>query len=274
MLFIAGGVSSVIAICLKHGLRYRYAVIHKNLKRAFPEKDEQELKVLIGQYYRHVADLCVEPFLFFLAPPSLRKRLMTVEGFEVLTELHARKKNVVILASHYGNWEYLADLPTRTNYCVTSGYSPVKTKWLDDFLLRIRSRFGANLIPKQLFYRRSLDLLRQEGQLNMIVVIADQRPAPGSRKYSVPFFGMDTDVQIGAERIARSADAAVVFMESVKVGRFKYRYHTELIDAPAADPLAVTASYFAKLEHTIRCSPVEWLWSHDRWKGKPAFSIP
>jgi len=267
---MAGGISSVIYICLKYVLRYRYRVIAKNLQSTFPEKGKKELGTLITNYYRHMADLCVEPILFFMAPASVRKRLMTVEGFEVLDELHAKQQNVVMLASHYGNWEYLADLPTRTDYCVTSGYSPVKAKWLNDLLLRIRSRFGANLIPKQLFYRRSLDLLRQEGPLNIIVVIGDQRPAPGSRKYSVPFFGMDTDVQIGAERIARSANAAVVIMESVKIGRFKYRYHPELVEAPASDPLAITARYFAKLEKAIRCSPVEWLWSHDRWKARPA----
>lgn len=273
LLLIARAFSSVIFIVLKYVLRYRYGVIRKNLQRAFPEKAERERQRLMDHYYAHVADLFVEPFLFYLAPASVRKRLMTVEGFEVFNELYAHKKNVVILTSHYGNWEYLIDLPTRTDYCVTSGYSPVKSKWLNDFLIRIRSRFGANLIPKQQFYRGSLNLLRTKGRLNMIVVIGDQRPAPGSRKYSLPFFGMETDVQIGAERIARTADAAVVMLESVKIGRFKYRYHTELLDVKANDPLAITTLYFAKLEKAIRHSPVEWLWSHDRWKGRSALGV-
>src|SRR5690606_28058734 len=64
MLLMAGGISSVIYICLKYVLRYRYRVIAKNLQSTFPEKGKKELGTLITNYYRHMADLCVEPILF------------------------------------------------------------------------------------------------------------------------------------------------------------------------------------------------------------------
>jgi len=269
-LFVARCISYALFISLKHGLNYRYPVIQRNLLKVFPEKSEKELKKLMDDYYHHISDLCVEPFLFYLAPASLRKRLMVFEDFGLLDKLYAYKKNVVMLASHYGNWEYLVDLPGRTKYRVSSGYSPVKNRWIDHFLYRIRSRFGVHLIPKRLFYRRSLALLSRKDQLNMVVVIGDQRPAPDSRKYHVPFFGMQTDVQTGAERIASQADAAVVLIESVKVGRFKYRYRVDLMEesAGSSGPLSITAGYFSRLERSIRYSPVQWLWSHDRWKGQ------
>lgn len=270
LLFIARCISCILFAGLKHVLNYRYAVIHGNFIKVFPEKNEKELKELIDEYYHHISDLCVEPFLFYLAPASLRKNLMVFEDSALLDELYRHKKNVVMLASHYGNWEYLADLPERTKYQVCSGYSPVKSRLVNNFMYRIRSRFGVNLIPKQSFYRRSLDLLSRKDQLNMVVVIGDQRPAPDSRKYHVPFLGIQTDVQTGAERIAMHADTAVVLIESVRIGRFKYSYQVDLITGSAAGskPLTITAGYFARLEKSIRRSPAQWLWSHNRWKGQ------
>ncbi len=270
LLLTAGCISNAVYFVLKYVMKYRLTVITGNLKKAFPGKSEAELKKLIAGYYRHMSDLCVEPVLFYIAPSSIRKNLMEFEGIDLLNQLHSDGRNIVMLASHYGNWEYLIDLPVYTNYNVSTGYSPVKSKSLDRLLFRLRSRSGVDLIRKHLFYRRSLELLKKKDTLNMVVVIGDQRPAPDSRKYHVPFLGMDTDVQIGAERIAVKAGAAVVLIESHKTGRFKYKYRFELITVNAAGspPLTITAGYFARLESWIRHSPIPWLWSHDRWKGQ------
>lgn len=251
-------------------MKYRIDIIMGNLKKAFPEKDSSEINRLVAGYYRHLSDLCIEPLLFYIAPSSIRKNLIDFEGLGLLNQLHSEGKNIVLLASHHGNWEYLIDLPVYTNYDVSTGYSPVKRKALNGLLLHIRSRSGVNLIPKRLFYRRSLELLKKEDAPNMVVVIGDQRPAPDSTKYHVPFFGIDTDVQLGAERLAVKSTAAVVLIESVKTGRFKYKYQFHLITESAADspPLAITTVYFARLERAIRSMPVDWLWSHDRWKGQ------
>ncbi len=191
---------------------------------------------------------------------------------QVLDQLYSLNRNVVLLASHYGNWEYLIGLPAHTKYRVSSGYSPPKNHLIDRLLFRARSRFGVSLIPKHRFYRRSIDLLKQKDEPNMVVVIGDQRPGPESRKHRLPFLGMETDVQIGAERMAVHTNAAVVLIESVKTARFHYRYRLHLMnsDAGSSLPLAITAGYFHRLEKTIRYSPVYWLWSHDRWKGQTA----
>ncbi|GAA4431906.1 hypothetical protein GCM10023091_03260 [Ravibacter arvi] len=226
---------------------------------------------MVSAYYRHISDLCIEPILFYTAPASLRKSLTTFENTCVLDDLYRLRRNVVLLASHYGNWEYLINLPSQTAYTVSSGYSPAKNKVVDRLLRRIRSRFGVNLIPKHLLYRRSIELLQQNDRRNIVVLIADQRPAPDSRKHRLTFLGLETDVQIGAERMARHTNAAVVMVESMKVTRFKYHYRFELLgDQPvdAAYSLAITTTYFKRLENSIRSSPVYWLWSHDRWKDR------
>ncbi len=270
LVFAAGSLSNMICFVLKYVMKYRVKIITRNMEKAFPEKDDSEINRLVVGYYRHMGDLCIEPLLFYIAPSSIRKNLMDFEGMGLLSQLHSEGKNIVLLASHYGNWEYLIDLPAYTNYDVSTGYSPVKHKSLDRLLHRLRSRSGVNLIPKHLFYRRALELLKNTDTPNMVVVIADQRPGPDSRKYYVPFFGMDTDVQLGAERLAVKSAAAVVSIESVKTGRFKYKYQFDLITENAGDspPLAITSGYFARLERAIRNLPIDWLWSHDRWKKR------
>lgn len=268
LFFSAGSVSNAVCFVLKYVMKYRIKIITRNLEKAFPEKDDNEIDTLVASYYRHLSDLCVEPFLFYIAPPSIRKNLINFEGIDLLNRLHSEGKNIVLLATHHGNWEYLIDLPLYTNYDVSTGYSPLRSKSLNKLLLRFRSRCGVNLIPKHLFYRRALELLKKKGAPNMIVVIGDQRPAPDSKKYHVSFFGIDTGVQLGAERLAVRSGAEVVLIESVKTGRFRYKYQFDIIAKNATDspPLAITTSYFARLERAIRNFPTDWLWSHDRWK--------
>lgn len=270
ILVFAKCLAEIVFILLRYVLRYRYVTIQTNLMKAFPETPEAELQRLTNAYYRHVSDLCIEPVLFYIAPGSLRKRLATYSCHEILDNLYNANRNIVMLASHYGNWEYLINLPTITRYLVFSAYSPVKNRMIDRFLFQLRSRFGVILIPKSRFFQQAINFLKRADKPRMAVVIADQRPGPGSRKYYLPFLNLKTAVQIGGERIATHTNADVVLVEARKTARFQYKYTFRLLEKGALQrtPLAITKYYFHRLEKTLRDSPVCWLWSHDRWKGE------
>lgn len=237
-------------------------------------KSAGEIRDLMRGYYRHMSDLLLEPFLFYLAPSVLRKRLATYTNPEVLEKLYQDGRPVIVFASHYGNWEYLINLPQVTNYQVYTAYSPIKSGPLDRLMIRLRSFMGVRLIPKKGFYRQALSLLRQTAIPNLLVVIADQRPAPGNDKFRIPFLDQDTAVQIGGERMAASSDAAVVYVESRKNAQFSYEFTFRVMEnTDRVVPMSITKAYYRILEKSISLAPSYWLWSHNRWKAQATTAI-
>src|SRR3546814_11638830 len=53
-------VSDLFCFLLYRVVGYRLAVVRENLRNAFPEKSEKELKSIEAQYYRNLADIMLE----------------------------------------------------------------------------------------------------------------------------------------------------------------------------------------------------------------------
>lgn len=266
--------SFLVFVSLRFVLKYRKAVIRKNLTSSFPMKSTREIGKLMHAYYHHMSDLLLEPFLFYLAPAMLRKRLATYTNPEVLERFYRAGRPVIVFASHYGNWEYLINLPQVTDYQVYTAYSPIKSGPLDRLMIRLRSFMGVQLIPKKGFYRQALSLLRQTATPKLLIVIADQRPAPGNDKFHIPFLDQDTAVQTGGERMAASSDAAIVYVESRKNAQFSYEFTFKTMEnTDRVVPMSITKAYYRFLEKSISLAPSYWLWSHNRWKARTVSTI-
>jgi KDO2-lipid IV(A) lauroyltransferase len=268
LFLIAAALSSLIYLLTSQVMKYRYKVIRKNLFTSFGSEGEKKIGNTINKYYQHLGDLVIEPFLYYLVSPRSRKKLATYTNPELLENFYKNNKHVVLLASHYGNWEYLINLPKVVDFDVYTAYTPISNNRINAWILKMRSSLGVKLIPKRNFYRGALSALKQQENPSLVVVIADQRPAMDA-KHFVNFFGQKTRVQIGAEKLAVASDSVVVYLECVKKARFHYNYTFHIIsEKPSeASPMNITDAYYNQLENNIAKDPAHWLWSHDRWKG-------
>jgi KDO2-lipid IV(A) lauroyltransferase len=262
---MARWLSHLIFLVFAHVWPYRKKIILKNLEACFPELSDGDIKNLSLRYYRHISDLIVETLLLANLKNDDLKRLVSYENVSLIQQLINQKKDIVLIASHYGNWEYLFQLPLVANCKVLAAYSPVSNRYLDKKLKSTRSRFGIGLVPKSEWYRTALN--RKDDKPTIFVTIADQRP-PKSARSSVNFFGRTTFIQQGAARIAIRRNCAVVYADVEKDGSNKYKFTFRLItsDAVLTDEIEIMKSYYQALETTIRRQPELWLWSHNRWK--------
>src|SRR5690554_6366037 len=88
-------------------LPYRRKVVRKNLKNSFPEKSEKERRKIERKFYRHLTDLLAEGAKnLSISKKQLLKRFK-VENPEVMEQLYAQKKSVLLVSGHYNNWEWL-----------------------------------------------------------------------------------------------------------------------------------------------------------------------
>lgn len=147
-------------------------------------------------------------------------------------------------------------------------YHPLSNQGMDQFMIRLRTRFGSAVVPMQKIVR---DLIKrtQNGELISVGLIADQTPPPESA-YWTTFLHQDTPVFNGPEKLARKFNLPVVYFDMKRLSRGKYLLDLRLMeDEPqSTSDGAISETFIKTVESAILQQPEAWLWSHRRWKHK------
>lgn len=248
---------------------YRKDDVKTNLKNSFPEKTEKELKIISRRFYRHLADLFIETLkMTHLSNKNLTKRF-TLSNPELLEELYRSGRDLVVVHSHYNNWEWLACLPLYTRYTVVSIYKPLHNKYFDNFFNKLRTRNGLRTTPTKNVIREIINN-RKNNLRCMYGFIADQTPAKPEIHYWTRFLNQETPVFLGIEKIAVKYEMPVVFFNVQKTSRGHYNLTIELLfDKVTGLPEhLITDTHVKRLEKLIKEKPDYWIWTHRRWKHK------
>jgi len=247
---------------------YRRHVVVANLKASFPEWDDATRERVIRDYYRGFADMLVEIMHSArLTTAELERRVKLVNPQLIRDEV-ARGKPVLILAAHQCNWEWmLLAFSTQLGLPVDAAYKPLVDSWAEREMLKLRSRFGARLIPAPQLLG---DIIQQRNKPRVIAMVADQEPVSSERKHWLRFLNRDTAFFLGGEEIVRATRYAAFFVRLKRVARG--RYEAEFVPlAVAGEKLEAgefTGRYARLVEDQIREAPADWPWSHKRWKLK------
>lgn len=266
-------VSDLLYYPLYYVVGYRRRVVRKNMSECFPEKSKEELLRIEKQYYHFLCDYAVETLkLFSMSEKSLMRRIR-FSGHEELQEL-LKTRNCVLFMGHYCNWEWVASLPLQMDslrkddsFVFGQIYHALENKNFNDLFLRLRGRFGSVSI-EMMTALRHLVQFRVENKRFIVGFISDQSPNWNHVHLWTPFLNHKTAVFTGAERIAKSTNAVVMYldMERVKRGYYHARF-IKITDDPKRYPdYQLTEQYAVLLEQSIRRAPQYWLWSHNRWK--------
>ncbi|MFC2086634.1 lysophospholipid acyltransferase family protein [Bacteroidota bacterium] len=248
---------------------YRKKVVFRNLQNSFPEKSKEELVYIAKRFYKHLFDTFFETFVMLnLSKGEFRKRY-TIINPELLDELFKRKKSVSAVMAHYGNWEWITILPDYIKHKTIGIYHPLKNKYFDNFINTTRIRFGLHLTPMSSVLKATMMEERNEN-LCILLFISDQTPSNPHSNYWARFLNQDTLVFMGAEKIAKKFNHAVVYLKVEKVKRGYYETEVVLIEEEAtnAKEYEITNKHLQLLENQIINKPEFWLWSHKRWKHK------
>ncbi len=255
---------------------YRRSVVWSNLRRAFPDKPEAELKQIMSDFYRHFFDLIVEILKLFSISEQELVSHCRLANEELLQREFDKGRGVFIVAGHYNNWEFAAQSACAQMAHLAVGiYSPIKNPFFNRKFHESRSAFGMELVSARSVkdYFNSL-LGRSRPPATMFG--ADQAPSNPARAYWTYFLGIETPVFFGPEQYAREYDQAVVFGHIRKLSRGHYEMaFTEVTTTPAEEPYGViTQRHLRLLEADILQAPQYWLWTHKRWKRQRPADVP
>ncbi|RPE05948.1 lipid A biosynthesis acyltransferase [Chitinophaga lutea] len=245
-------------------LRYRYAVVLQNLSRSFPERSYADISQVAAGFYRHFCRIFLEMGMMFFVSERKMKNRVRVKNPELLEQFHAKGQNIIIMLGHYGNWESLNILPRYFNFNLYAVYKPLSNAFFNRVMQRLRSRFGLRLLP---MHKVGRHMLTKKAQAGAYILVSDQFPP--NEAHTVRFLHQPTRVITGAERLAKTTGATVVYASVKKTaGPADWEISFRLIcDAPAVSlPYEITHKFTEYLEEDIRENPQYWLWTHRRWK--------
>ncbi len=266
--FILYGLADFVYLILYKVVGYRKAVVKSNLKMAFPEKSDEELKKIEKASYKNLADIFVESVKgFTISRKAVMKRHKTLNP-DILKNYYKQNQPVMILAGHYGNWEWG---PISVAYFVKNTligfYKPLSNKYMDRFAVRSRAKSGtilASIYKTKYYFENYID------KPAAFVMIADQSPSNIKKAIWARFLNIDTAFLHGPEYYAKKHNLPVLFTHMTRKKRGMYELSFELLtDNPASTKDGeITQMYADKLEAMIRKEPANWLWSHKRWKHR------
>ena len=261
--------SDMVYLILFRIAGYRTKVVRQNLRNSFPGKTDREINVIMKDFYHFLCDIFIETFktLTISKDAMLKHCRVSTSSLALLDGLAAEKKNVILVMGHYGNWEWGGNaFSLMCKHQLYVIYHPLANKHFDGLMYRMRTRFGAKLIPMKDTFR---EMLRNRGELNATAFIADQTPSYQNAHW-MTFLNQETPVFKGAEIIARKMNTTLVYTSVHRLKRGYYEIRMELLnDNPAATVDGqISEMHTHRLEQDIIADPAVWLWSHRRWKHK------
>ncbi len=250
-----------------HVARWRREQVERDVDISFADRTPDERAAIVKASYRHAADMLVEMFWGFAASAEALKARVVFENPEIVQRYVDAARSVVLLAPHYGNWEWLFLAGgARFGIPIDTVYQPHRLPSVEKFLLEARTRFGGAAIPRADFV---FEMMRRADTPHAYSLIADQTPRPDERKHWTKFLGRDTAFYVGADHIARFLDAAVLYVAMRRVARGRYSVRLEVLAEP---PYAnnrgeeIMERFARRAEAAVKESPAEFLWIQKRWK--------
>lgn len=241
----------------------------KNLKNAFPEKNEKDLRAIEKEFYKNLCDYGVELIKLLTISKEELSRRMVFRNPEAMSKFLDKGQSVMHLASHQFNWEWLltagsAVLPGQMDFV----YQPVSSKFFDNFSYQCRARFGAYGIARKMVGR---EMIKRRHIPKSLAIVGDQYPGYDTdKKYHASFMNQQTVFFNGPNQLAVLMQVPVIFHAMRKIKRGYYESTIVELALPPYDKesVDVLAPYIREVERVIQENPAGWLWSHNRWKTR------
>ncbi|MCF6351314.1 MAG: lipid A biosynthesis acyltransferase [Flavobacteriaceae bacterium] len=248
---------------------YRKKVIYINLKLAFPEKSTNELKVIRKKFYMHFVDIFIEMIKSFTISEKQLKKRYIFTNIELLQELEKEGKSIMLMGSHYANWEWVFILNKYVNSQGVAAFSKINNVYFDKKIRLSRARLGTTLVITS----KLIELLVQNKNNNIQTIyglLNDQSPQAHRAKYWSEFMGIKVPMQTGAEFLAKKHDFIVIMVKTKKVKRGYFESEIKLLTKTPKEykDYEITDLFTKELEKQIKEKPEHYFWSHKRFKHR------
>lgn len=260
--------SIVIAFVFYYMIPIRKQVTLNNLRKAFPEYSEIEIKkIAFGSYKSFSITLVEMLFIPYMTREQIENAIYC-ENAELIKKYYKRNNGLILLSGHFGNWEYIAlSVSAQINVPFHVVVKSQRNPYVDAYLNKGRTRWINKVVPLGATIRKVYSELKSK---NIVAMVADQRgPAEGMR---VNFFGQQSSIYPGPAQLAIKTKAPILYGLAVRSSDYSYKakiFEISVENLPEDEEKQiqeVSQRHMAFLESVIRKHPEQWLWMHNIWK--------
>jgi len=189
---------------------------------------------------------------------------------EMVNDYFKQKKSVILMSSHYNNWEWMVlSLSLQFDFHGIGVGKPNSNKVFEKIINKARTRYGTEVIFADTV-RNDIKKYDQEQKQCAYMMLSDQNPPNVEKSYITRFMNQPSAMIYGAEYFAKKYNYPVLYYVVKQRKRGYYEIEIKKItDNPQNEPYgSIIEKYIHYLQQTICEKPEFWLWSHKRWKHK------
>ncbi|EDP70127.1 putative lipd A biosynthesis related exported protein [Flavobacteriales bacterium ALC-1] len=262
-------ISDILCFWLYRVFGYRKSTVKENLRLVFPNKSEKEISTITKKFYSHFCDIILEAIKSLTIKESEIKKRFVYTNIEKIKDLEAQNRSVLLMCSHYANWEWTVVIQCHIKHKGYAIYKRLRNKHFDKLVKGIRAKYNAYLVTTKKTISTLINL-KNEGDLFAAGFAADQSPKKDKAHYWREFMGIKAPIITGPEMIAKRLDVPVLFfkIEKIKRGYYEATFHEPIMNPRDYKNYEITDMYLDYIEKQIYETPEYYLWTHKRWKHK------
>mgnify|MGYP001028086741 FL=1 len=239
-------------------------IIHKNIKRAFPDINKEKLNKIKSSMWNNYGRVFAEyMFIKNFRNGKLSKNII-IDGEEILNDIKKNNQKVIFISGHFSNFELMAMQIDKKELNIAAIYRPLNNVFLNNIMERIRTKYICkNQIKKGIGGLR--ELIRFNKQNYSTALMIDQRVSQGIK---TNFFGEKAfTTTIPAQLIKKfSIPVVPIFIERYEGLKFKMKVYNPINFSNEDTIENITTQLNKTLENMIISNPNNWIWTHNRWK--------
>ncbi|UCD15506.1 MAG: lysophospholipid acyltransferase family protein [Candidatus Omnitrophota bacterium] len=233
-------------------------------------EDEKRCTRSTHQVFVNFSYYLVDFFRYSKLDQNFIKKYVKVEGINFLQESLSKKKGVVSLTAHLGNYELGGAVVALLGYPIYAVALPHKDKRTNEFFNRHRRRVGIGVIPTGVSVKQCFSVLKKGA---MIAFLGDRDFTAGAG-IEAEMFSRRANIPRGAFYFAMRTGAAIVPSFFVRQNKKFYRliFEKPIWEATDASSLlteeaqaAVIKNYILILEKYLRMYPEQWYMFEKYW---------
>jgi KDO2-lipid IV(A) lauroyltransferase len=256
-----GGISRFI-------LPKRRNIAFENIKRAFPEMPESEVKKTVRETFRHLGKSGMEMLQLdlFKGERDLQS-FFQFTGIENLREAYTLNKGVFLITGHIGFWEIGTFFLPQLGFPVDFVAKKMKNPYINNYFLKLRETAGGHCIDSRHGARKILQSLsKNRGVCILLDQYTSRRKAVQINFFNRPAYTTPIITQIAMKQ---GVPIVPVFCYRTKTNRYEVIIEPMIVlknDLTENAVVENTALITSRIEAAIRKNITQWLWLHRRWR--------
>ena len=227
------------------------------------------LEAQVKEVFQRVVANLSSGFAFSRMSPEKMDDHLKIEGLEYLQAALSEGKGAIVILSHMGPWEALAQLQSffaaRHGIQIGIGfmYRPLNNTYLDEWIKEQREVSGARLFSRRDGFHKPVDFIRSGG---MLCILADQKMREGPL---ASYFGLMVPTNPIPGLFHRRSGAPMLAFSLATIAPMRWKLTINSVTFPADVDLSSRAALALicnkALEQGLASSPCDGLWMHKRF---------